>query len=164
MSKGALLIRPIPYADEAPNGILLRASHANGWDTPSLLLKAYQIEYRRSTFVDASYLQHTLDTLGIKANAALLAFNTSRRRGLICLDDSRGHCTDVRPWRDDLGVDAECGTVLPALRIFGRRCLYVLLPARNIDGLRAHGEVAEPAELATARVIMPAGSVKSNKP
>jgi len=78
-----LLIRPIPYSDEAPNGVLLRAAQENGWPEPRALLRSYATEYRRSLFTDSAYLQRCLDVLGVESDACLHIFETLRGGKLV---------------------------------------------------------------------------------
>jgi hypothetical protein len=85
VKEGVLLIRPVLYEDEAPNGIFLRAAYENGWESATEMLKAYRIEFRRSIFVNVTYLQYALDILGITADAKLFAFQASRSRGYVHL-------------------------------------------------------------------------------
>jgi hypothetical protein len=88
VNNGALLIRPVLHEDEAPNGIFLRAAYENGWESAVELLKAYKIEFRRSIFIDFTYLQHALDSVGIKADAKRFTFQASRHRGFVHLSDN----------------------------------------------------------------------------
>lgn len=103
MKEGALLIRPVLYDDEAPNGIFLRAAYENGWESATALLKAYRIEFGRSIFLNSARLQYALDSLGVKADAKLFVFNASQRRGFA--------------WRNGLvHLDNEFSLPIPILR------------------------------------------------
>ncbi|MGF6724588.1 hypothetical protein P3T43_003956 [Paraburkholderia sp. GAS41] len=81
MSDRHLLVRPIPYSDEAPIGVLLRAAYINGWATTSDLLKAYRIDPNRAIHIDSLRLQKIFDLLGIAHSAKELVFSPGDARG-----------------------------------------------------------------------------------
>jgi len=41
MSNMPLIAKPVPYSDESPGGVILRASQRNGWESPNEMIKAY---------------------------------------------------------------------------------------------------------------------------
>ncbi len=67
----ALLVRPIPYPEESPGGLLLRATEENGWQSPVQLLTAYRCirnsdeKHLRTLFVRPEALEDIMHTLGM---------------------------------------------------------------------------------------------------
>ncbi|MGF6934264.1 hypothetical protein OKW41_003403 [Paraburkholderia sp. UCT70] len=73
-----LLARPNPFADESPQGVLLRAALLNGWRSPLEMLLAFQLRFRRPVLTDPKVLQEIFDTLGISSLASTVVFNGER--------------------------------------------------------------------------------------
>lgn len=81
MNHHHLLVRPVPYCDEAPIGVLLRAAWINGWTTTSELLKAYRVARNHGIYIDSFSLQKIFGLLGINYSAKDLVFQPGDRRG-----------------------------------------------------------------------------------
>lgn len=87
MSDHRLLVRPIPYFDEAPIGVLLRAAWINGWSTTSELLKMYGLTLNRGMHIDFLHVQNIFDLLGIVYPAEKLVIGKSDARGYFKLEN-----------------------------------------------------------------------------
>lgn len=72
-----LLVRPIPYSNESPGSLLLRAAEENGWQSPVQLLTAYRCirnsdeKHMRAIFVRPQDLEEITRTLGMKEGVGI---------------------------------------------------------------------------------------------
>lgn len=81
-----LLARPIPYENESPGSILLRASCYNGWASPTRLLSVvtgkplYSIKSLISYFINPEKYYTACDLLGVRLNNMNICYSKSGNR------------------------------------------------------------------------------------